>query len=306
MKPARTPAVSDTTLIQTSKGIRQIRSLFPTLKAEGIKYTPPEQTALHFGKTTHPVSYLSYSGVKPTTQIKTSSGKVLIGSYNHPVLTLNPETKRIEYIPLAQITLNHHLIGVVANTPITETPPSPYEFNHLPYPAHMSYDEFLSGSYAKQMGYVAFLVMEGSLSLRLPSLLYAQAVAAVAALMGCYSSIKRVPPSLYCGRERFLISLVPLVKDSILSQLVGPSLCSYVLPLARNCRGAAQKISEYFRSCDPPLSLRQFKRSHLYADQVVSVELADTIPLYSMSVPRTQAFIGNGYIQRGFVAPAAN
>ncbi len=115
--------VSGDTLIQTSEGIRQIRSLFPIPKGEDIKYTPPQSVTLHFGNTTLPVSYLYYSGVKPTIKITTSAGKVLIGFYRHPVLTLNPETKRIEYIPLSLLSMKHQLIGVVVRN-------SPFLFLH--------------------------------------------------------------------------------------------------------------------------------------------------------------------------------
>jgi DNA polymerase III delta prime subunit len=289
--------VSGDTHIQTPNGIRQIRSLFPALKAEGMKYVPPTPLSLHFGKTTLPVSYLYYSGIKPTIKITTAAGKSVIGSLHHPVLTLNTDTGKVSYTQLSKITVHHHIIGVVTNTPPPFPPFPSYEFRYLPYPLCMTYDEFISGSYEKQMGYVAFLVKEErSLTLKTSHLLYAQAIAAVAALMGCYSRIKKVPPYSLGGIESYRVNLIPLMKNSILSQLVDPVLCPYSQKLARSCKGEAQKISEYLLDEKSAVVLRRTRRSALFADQVVSVELVDSIPLYDLTVPKVHAFIGDGYI----------
>jgi hypothetical protein len=289
--------VSGDTLIQTGEGIRQISSLFSLPdQGEDNEYRPLQPTNLYFGRSSDlPVEHLYYAIPMPTIRVTTKAGKTITGDHTHSVLTLSPETKKVEYTPLSKITIGHHLIGGVSSSPVTKhphLPPSPCGLmRHLHTQTYMSYSEFLSGSYINQMIYVASLVVRDGLTPKVRPSIYAQTFAAVAAMMGCYSRISHLP-----GESTYLVSLFPLVKNSILSQLVGTILCPYSPTLAKECRGEAQNISDYYRACDPPLSLKQFKKNSLYADQVDSVAVVDSV----------HAFIGDGYIRRGPAAPAAN
>ncbi len=149
----------------------------------------------------------------------------------------------------------------------------------------MSYHEFTSLPYMKQMSYVAFLVREERcLSLKTPHLMYAQAIAAVAAMMGCYCNIETVVPYSLGADKSYLVNLIPLVENSVLSQLVGSDLCPYYLPLAKGYKGETNYISEYSRSEEAAEALRLTgkKGSVLYADRIVSVEEGCPIPLLTM------------------------
>ncbi len=125
--------------------------------------------------------------------------------------------------------------------------------------------------------------------------MYAHAIAAVAAVMGCYSYIETVSSFT----PRYAVNLVPLMEDSILSRLVGPILSSHSLyspALAGMCRGPIPYISECSQSEESSEALKMAEGSFLYADPVISVEAGDEIPLYDLNIPSIHAFIDEGYI----------
>jgi hypothetical protein len=292
-----TPGIAGGTHIQTSDGIRAI---FPVSTGRDDDFTiVSNKDSLHFGKSLHPAT-LTYTGIKPTIKINTSAGKCLIGSYRHQILVLDTIAQKVEYVPLAKITRYHHLIGVVTNNNPTSKP--------IHIPTFIPYMDFLALPLPDQMDYVAFRVQQAKcLSLRLPSHLYAQALAAVAALMGCYSQITYLPTS-GGSPTKFFVNLTPLSDSSILSQLVDPDHCSYDQCIADGCRGDIMYSMEYPRSdeASETIKLAEEGGGTLYSDQVTSADADVRIPLYVTHVPPIHAFIGDGYIQRGSTAPAAN
>ncbi len=96
--------------------------------------------------------------------------------------------------------------------------------------------------------------------------------------------IETVAPYSLGADKSYLVNLIPLVKNSFLSQIVGPDLCPYDQPLAKGYKGEIKYISEYSRSEEASEALRLTgkKGSVLYADRIVFVEASSQIPLLTM------------------------
>jgi hypothetical protein len=232
-------------------------------------------------------------------------------------MTLHPISNKMEYTPLAQVTLGHYLVGMVTNqNVVTPTPFSPGR--------DIPCEEFLTLHYAEQADRVSSLVLkEKSHTIRATSPLYARSLAATASMMGCYSSIDEVVWPIG-ARTCYHVNLIPMMENSLLSQLVGCNLCTYSRTTARDYKGEANYIAEYAISdeikeviqrvrefngvlfADRVCSMCTEYSEHTHTDQKGFIEIYNKIPLYSLYVPRYHSFVGDGYIYRSAPRSVAN
>jgi hypothetical protein len=288
-KSASVPGLSVNTTIPTVEGIRRIDCYIPPSKTIPSTYTI---------QSTPPIRI----GIFPAVRIITSSGKSLTGSPEQPVLALN-KTKNVSLVRCASITKDHHLIGVVENIPIKDLSP-------LPYPEFIPFGTLIDLPYEEQMRHVAALVQTTrTLSIRTPSIIYAQAIALIAATMGCYSNITaELYPHYTCKKRvadtnipsmHYYVNLVPLMENTILSQLAGADLCPYDHSLAETSIGEIYNTLGCNFCTEITQILTGKEGSVLYSDQVISVGPDTPSNLWNLCSGPDHATLANGYIVAG-------
>jgi len=121
--------VSGDTLIETNKGMMPIHDLFPLNTTGDVETEIAAPRGLHVFSVAgmKPVSHLYYGGVKESIRVVTESGRVLVGSYAHPVRSIRPglDDAGVPFRRLSDIQLGDFVgisIGADASLPVTDDP----------------------------------------------------------------------------------------------------------------------------------------------------------------------------------------
>jgi hypothetical protein len=249
------------------------------------------------------------SGCGQALMIKTNAGKTIIGSPEHPVLTIDTRTEVISFISLEEVTTyHHHLVGIAMNA-------CNLDLDVMIRPVHpdnCDISRFLSLTYEEQIQIIAIRSLlssaGGFLTIKESSHNYALSLAASASLMGCHTSVSRYINLDDEEQSYTFVHINPLSESSILNQLL-MRLCSsfnspqsYYNPIyASACRGLMtkpQSSMDGYTEC--LLDLMAPDPSLLYSDQVTRAERIDTsIRLYEICPTIRHNDWADGYIVGG-------